>query len=67
MAREDDEPLKPIRKLGHQVGEPLDAFSIEEIDERVRALHNEIQRLEEDKRQKLASKNAASAVFKMGS
>ena len=67
MAREDDEPLKPIRKLGHQVGEPLDALSVEEIDERVRALHNEIQRLEEDKRQKLASKSAASAVFKMGS
>ena len=67
MAREDDAPLKPIRKLGHQVGEPLDALSIQEIDERVRELHNEIQRLEEDKRGKLASKNAASAVFKMGS
>ncbi|MEA2757871.1 MAG: hypothetical protein QOH65_484 [Methylobacteriaceae bacterium] len=67
MAREGDEPLKPVRKLGHQVGEPLDAFSIEELDERVRELHNEIQRLEEDKRTKLASKNAASAVFKLGS
>jgi uncharacterized small protein (DUF1192 family) len=67
MAREGDEPLKPVRKLGHQVGEPLDALSIEEIDERVRELHNEIQRLEEDKRTKLASKNAASAVFKLGS
>ncbi len=67
MARDDDEPLKPVRKLGHQVGEPLDALSIEEIDERVRQLHDEIQRLEEDKRAKLASKNAASAVFKMGS
>jgi uncharacterized small protein (DUF1192 family) len=67
LARDDDEPLKPVRKLGHQVGEPLDALSIEEIDERVRQLHDEIQRLEEDKRAKLASKNAASAVFKMGS
>ncbi|MEA2860448.1 MAG: hypothetical protein QOC72_2487 [Methylobacteriaceae bacterium] len=67
MARQDDEPLQPVRKLGHQVGEPLDALSIEEIDHRVRELHNEIQRLEEDKRQKLASKSAASAVFKMGS
>jgi uncharacterized small protein (DUF1192 family) len=67
MAREDDEALKPVRKLGHHVGEPLDALSIEEIDERVRELHNEIHRLEEDKRTKLASKNAASAVFKMGS
>jgi uncharacterized small protein (DUF1192 family) len=67
MAREDDEALKPVRKLGHQVGEPLDALSIEEIDERVRELHNEIQRLEEDKRSKLASRNAASAVFKLGS
>jgi uncharacterized small protein (DUF1192 family) len=67
MAREEDEALKPVRKLGHQVGEPLDALSVAEIDERVRALHNEIQRLEEDKRQKLASKSAASAVFKMGS
>jgi uncharacterized small protein (DUF1192 family) len=66
MARQDDEPLQPIRK-GHQVGEPLAALSIAEIDERVRELHNEIQRLEEDKRQKLASKNEASAVFKMGS
>jgi len=67
MARQDDEPLQPIRKFGHQVGEPLAALSIAEIDERVRELHNEIQRLEEDKRQKLASKNEASAVFKMGS
>ena len=67
MAREEDEALKPVRKLGHQVGEPLDALSVAELDERVHALHNEIQRLEEDKRQKLASKNAASAVFKMGS
>lgn len=67
MAREDDESLKPVRKLGHQVGEPLEALSVEEIDHRVRELHNEIQRLEEDKRQKLASKSAASAVFKMGS
>ncbi|MBV8849578.1 MAG: DUF1192 domain-containing protein [Methylobacteriaceae bacterium] len=67
MAREDDEPLKPVRKLGHQVGEPLDALSIAEIDDRVRELHNEIQRLEEDKRQKLVSKSAASAAFKTGS
>jgi uncharacterized small protein (DUF1192 family) len=67
MARDEDEPLKPVRKLGHQVGEALDALSVEEIDERVRQLHNEIQRLEEDKRAKLASKSAASAVFKMGS
>jgi hypothetical protein len=28
MARQDDEPLQPIRKLGHQVGEPLAALSI---------------------------------------
>jgi uncharacterized small protein (DUF1192 family) len=56
-----------VRKLGHQVGEALDALSVEEIDERVRQLHNEVQRLEEDKRAKLASKTAASAVFKMGS
>jgi len=67
MARQDDEPLQPIRKLGHQVGEPRAARSIAEIEERVREPHNEIQRLEEDKRQKLASKNEASAVFKMGS
>jgi uncharacterized small protein (DUF1192 family) len=67
MVRQDDEPLQPVRKLGHQVGESLDALSIEEIDHRVRELHNEIQRLEEDKRQKLASKSAASALFKMGS
>ena len=67
MAREDDDTIKPVRKPGHQVGEPLDALSIAEIDERVRELHNEIQRLEEDKRQKLASKSAASAAFKMGS
>jgi uncharacterized small protein (DUF1192 family) len=67
MARDEDEPLKPVRKLGHQVGERLDALSVEEIDARVRELHNEIQRLEEDKRAKLASKSAASAVFKMGS
>ncbi|GAC1556341.1 MAG: hypothetical protein NVS2B5_17700 [Beijerinckiaceae bacterium] len=68
MARDEDESLKtPAKAPTHQVGQPLDAISVDEIDERVRVLHDEIRRLEEDKRAKLASRNAASAVFKLGS
>ena len=64
MIREDDD--RPLRKppLRHEVGEILDALSVEELDARVALLRTEIERLEAAKRAKQASRTAANAVFK---
>ncbi|QBR71017.1 DUF1192 domain-containing protein [Beijerinckiaceae bacterium] len=48
----------------HEVGQRLDDLSVHELDERIAALHAEITRLEEARRLKQASLNAASAFFK---
>ena len=48
----------------HELGSALDALSIEELDLRIIALHEEIKRLEATKHNKLASKSAADQFFK---
>jgi uncharacterized small protein (DUF1192 family) len=68
MARDNDEvfgapPRKPASP--HEIGQNLDDLSIHEIDERIRILQVEITRLEEARRAKQASANAAVAFFKL--
>lgn len=68
MARDDDEILgSPPRKTAssHEVGQSLDDLSVHEIDERITVLQAEIARLEEARRAKQASANAAAAFFKL--
>ena len=48
----------------HQIGQLLDSLSVAELNERVRHLQAEIERLEEARRAKEASLRAADAFFK---
>jgi uncharacterized small protein (DUF1192 family) len=65
----DDDPFgAEVRKkpTHHEIGQLLDALSVDELDERIGLLTTEIARLEEARRAKQASKNAADAFFKPG-
>ena len=54
----------PRRKTTHEIGEPLDLLSVDELEERVTLLREEIERLEAAVVAKRASKAAADAFFK---
>lgn len=60
---DDAESRKPPHSA-HQIGQDLAALSVSDLDERIEALRREIARLEEDKRRKQASQEAARAAFK---
>ena len=65
----DDDPFgAPVRKkpTHHEIGQGLDALSLDELNERIGLLQEEIARLEQARRAKEASKNAADAFFKSG-
>jgi uncharacterized small protein (DUF1192 family) len=71
MANAKDDPhddpwgALPKRKpASHEIGEPLDRLSVDEIDERIGMLRQEIQRLETQRTAKLASRQGADAFFK---
>ncbi len=56
----------PKKKTAHEIGQPLDAMSVSELDERVVLLREEIARLEAARASKQASRAAADSVFKSG-
>lgn len=58
----DDEDVK--KKVSHEVGELLDALSIEELEARIGLLQDEITRLSAVIETKKASKSAADSFFK---
>ena len=60
MDLEDRPRPKPVLT----VGEPLDAISVAELQERVQVLEAEIKRLKDEITRKEASKAAADAFFK---
>jgi uncharacterized small protein (DUF1192 family) len=60
-APEDD---RPIKKLAHEIGQDLALLSVDELTERIALLQQEITRLDSARAAKLASRNAADAVFK---
>jgi uncharacterized small protein (DUF1192 family) len=62
MAEESDE--KPRPPASHTLGQPLDALSIAEFDERIALLRAEISRLEAAREKKQAANAAAAAFFK---
>ncbi|MDP4593918.1 MAG: DUF1192 domain-containing protein [Beijerinckiaceae bacterium] len=65
MAVFDDDPFTgPKKKTGHEIGEPLDVISVEELEERIALLRSEIERLEEAVSAKQKSKRAAENFFK---
>ena len=59
-----DELTRP-KAAAHEVGQDLSALSIAEIDERIEILKREIERLQEARGRKEASRDAASAFFRL--
>ena len=59
-----DELTRP-KPAAHEVGQDLSSLSIAELDERIEMLTREIERLKEARGRKEASKDAASAFFKL--
>ena len=59
-----DEDDKPKKKVAHEIGQDLTLLSVEELSQRVQLLHDEINRLEADMKQKRASRTAADQFFK---
>ncbi|HET9715583.1 MAG TPA: DUF1192 domain-containing protein [Pseudolabrys sp.] len=59
-----DEDDKPKKKITHEIGQDLTLLSVEELEARVRVLHDEINRIEADMAQKRASRAAADQFFK---
>ncbi len=55
-------PRKPPSQ--HEIGQPVDLLSIDELDERIEVLRAEIARLEQARTGKQATKQAAEAFFK---
>lgn len=65
MAMIDDDPFaRPKKKLAHEIGEPLDTISADELRERIGLLREEIIRLEQAAEAKDASKKAADMFFR---
>ncbi len=60
----DDLPKKKDGALDAIEAENLDSISIDELVERIKILHREIERTETEIKAKDASKAAAEAVFK---
>ena len=63
---DETDPFGTVRKAPtqHEIGQPLDALSVHELDERIEMLKAEILRLEEMRTRKEASRQAADAFFK---
>jgi uncharacterized small protein (DUF1192 family) len=59
-----DELTRP-KPGAHEVGQDLSTLSIVEIDERIEVLEREIDRLRDARSRKEASKDAASAFFRL--
>ncbi|RFB81358.1 DUF1192 domain-containing protein [Methylovirgula sp. 4M-Z18] len=64
---DDDNPFDPAprkKPASHEIGQPLDTLSVDELEERIALLREEIARLEAAKTAKEASKHAAASFFK---
>ena len=68
MARDEEELFAPKKAPArHELGQPLDALSLDELSERIELLQAEIARLEAAREKKSASRAAADAFFKTSS
>ena len=64
---DDEDPFGTVRRkalTAHDIGESLDAMSVNELDERIALLRREIVRLEEARVHREATRKAADAFFK---
>jgi uncharacterized small protein (DUF1192 family) len=61
MDIDEDRPLKSARQI--VLGQPLDDFSVDELQQLIAALKSEITRVEADIVNKHSTKSAADSVF----
>lgn len=59
-----DDDDRPKKKIAHEIGQDLSLLSVEELTERVKLLHDEINRLEADMTAKRSKRAAADQFFK---
>jgi uncharacterized small protein (DUF1192 family) len=59
---DEDRPRKAA--TAHEIGQGLDALSLDDLDARIALLEREVARLREARTAREASRNAASAFFK---
>ena len=59
-----DEDDRPKKKIAHEIGQDLTLLSVGELEERIRLLQDEIERLRADIARKQASRGAAHQFFK---
>ena len=59
----DDDAVK--RPRGHEVGMPIDAMSVEELEERIGLLKAEIARLEQAIAARNKTRSEAESLFKL--
>ncbi len=64
MSIDDDPFAPPPRKRAHEIGQNLDALSVDELEERIALLREEIARLQAARAAKEASRDAAAAFFR---
>lgn len=60
----EDEADRPKKKVVHEIGQDLSLLSVTELDERMEALGEEIDRLKRTRQAKEVAKGAADAFFK---
>jgi len=58
-----DEDDRPKKKIAHEIGQGLTLLSVGELEERIRLLQDEIERLRADIARKQASRGAANQFF----
>ncbi len=64
----DEDGLAPARRTGaraHEIGQPIEELSLEELALRIEILHAEIVRLDQMRQSKEASRAGAEALFKL--
>ena len=55
---------EPRKSAPHEIGQKLDGLSVGDLDERIAILRSEITRLEEERKAKSATRDAAELAFK---
>lgn len=60
-----DDDDRPRKSPAHEIGQKLDALSVDDLSERIALLRGEIERLEAAKAAKQAALSAAGSIFKL--
>lgn len=58
-------PRPSAHPAGHEIGQKLDALSVDDLEARILLLRQEIARLEEAREAKRAARDAAGSIFRL--